>query len=266
MAEVIYAQFRFEQLSQSWHRLESEEQARQLGDLQGMLTRHRSVLFDTYFPLPASDPQPGMTAPASCDFLVRLQTTQPEGLGEWIRAFHELDFARHCDTVTFTGKTREPRYSEDFKKDLAATAPPPTLKRHAFLWCITRKADWDHLPEATRLEVVHEHIRRELHYNPLLHRRQYECRGLDTAYDVLYYVESTDPGAVEEAYERTKSLRIADYWARHDLAFHGVPVTLEEWCEQLIKGHPGAMRFNPKAGADQPQSRDHGAFSGPHAP
>lgn len=233
MAETLYALFRLERFWPAWWDTDPATQVEHLNGLQAILTRFPKVRVDHYLP-ERSDPP--------CHFAVRLEAEEQDELLALNRLLDASDFYKYINTVqSMAGRTRPPAYASPTQlRELARTAPPPTLKRWAFVIPVRRTPDWWHFPEAERQRLVREHVDAGLAYHPFLHRRCYYCEGLDTQQDFVYYIEANDPEVVTEAYQKLRLLRDANFWAEHRIALQARPMTLHEWMDHLRAG-PAAI-------------------------
>lgn len=242
MQEPVYCQFSFHRLRPSWHQMAGPDQTDHLEELELLLTRYRQVRVDHLLP-EESDPE--------CDFVLRCESSEPHDLEGLVQRMQGLDLFRHIETIKrVKGRTREPQYiSPTQAKELERRRAVPDLKRYAFLFLISRTSDWWHFPEEERRSMVREHVSRGMDYNETLFRRCYYSEGLDVQQDFIYYIESHSAEDVRDAYEQMKGLRDANYWARHQMAFRGRPVTLAEWEDQLSTGF-GRRAPGPEAGPE----------------
>lgn len=232
--DLIYGQFHFVLFRPSWRALSGPEQADRLEELEHLLTRHRHVRVDHFLP-ERSDPH--------CDFLLRFESDGMDAIRGLSDRIREADFFHHIEIVkTVTGKTRPPGYASEAQlKELERLRPREDVKKHAALFLVSRTSDWWHLPHGERRAMVREHVDKGLGFADRMVRRCYYCEGLDTQQDFIYFVESDRPDAVREAYDELRRLRDANYWARHHLAFEGVPVTLSEWEDRARTTYPNYL-------------------------
>ncbi|MFO7173563.1 MAG: chlorite dismutase family protein [Bacillota bacterium] len=262
MAESTYCQFRVARLRPTWRRLTGPERSELLAGLEALVSRYPEVRVDPYLP---GDGDPG------CDFMLRLESSDPralEEMGAWMAA---AAFFQHVEPVlTARGRTLTPRYvTPEQVEALLRREPAPDLGRHAFLFRISRTRDWWHLPDQERRAMVREHVDRGLAAGEPIYRCCYYCAGLDDQQDFLYYLESYSEAAVLEAYAAAQALRDARYWARHDLVFQGRLVTLAKWKDRVRLGiahRPGAQPAAAEPGEAGPLPQHLGAPPGEMPP
>ncbi len=237
MQGTIHCQFSFERLRPSWAATERAEQDALLSELQLLLTRHQPVRVDQFLP---------ENSHPDCDFVLRWESDNPEALRNLVLETRASALFRHIETVrTMSGQTRLPRYADaGLLRELTQRRPSPAPKKWAFLFSISRTADWAHFPEGERRAMVQEHVTHGLEYSDALYRCCYYSEGLDTQQDYVYYMEANDPGMVQEAYDKLKMLREGRYWGRHEQVLQAIPVTLLEWQEHLQMRSPAAT-FQP---------------------